>query len=396
VLDGRHLPIELFGSSKAKCTRKLVYLFKKAEKTRDARSAAAKSWWAKQKVMSTNREHSIPDEQPQTGNTAFLQNEERFASGEERVVCPPGTDCMQPGTQGSYNRPSDRPEVNRQSSPSTTPSKQNQDAHLADSSYEGSTTPSKQNQDLHQSDRSADDAVADVPLASLNSAADGAKPALDRDQFLLRVNRLLRERKVSTRTNQAHQQKASALAAQHGTEVFIAAFDRWIRDEQQQDASSFDQCSWVLQRFLQSGATTDYITRAKQGSGGLTQRDPAEFARFLDLVTNHSELMFSRKDQPVIRDIVDEYGADAVFGAWRLYLSDIGEDEFERKHAPGKFATDQGASKVRTYIKKKKDREELMRLADIAERQATARALAENEEILRRQAEEAALINDEV
>ena len=278
VLDGRRLPIELFGSGHAKYIRKLVYnyiatwadpdgteaypgletiardcgltvrglrsviswleehglirvdykaskyrtncytvlfsegdqarcrtalerdeeeqrLLKKAEKTRDARRAAAKSRWAKEKVKSTNREHSIPDEQPQTGNAAFLQNEERFASDEERAAWQPGTECMQPGTQGSYNRPFDRTEVNRPSSPSTTPSKQNQDAHLADSSSEPSTIPSKQNQDLHQSDPSADDAVADVSLPSLNSAADGAKPAFDRDQFLLRVNRLLRERK---------------------------------------------------------------------------------------------------------------------------------------------------------------------------------------------------------
>lgn len=349
-------------------------LLKKAEKTRNARTAAAKSRWARQKPRGSDEEHNVPDEQPETGNAVFLQNEERFASDEERVACPPGTGCMLPGTQRSYNRPLDRTEVNRPSSPST--------------------TPSEESPVLQPSDCSADDAVGDVSLSSLNAGQPGAEPLFDHGRFKADVVKLLRVSRVSAQTKDSHWEQAFTLAQEHGAKVFLAALDLWIRNERRQDAPSVLR-TWVLKCFLDSGAALDSVEQVKQGSGISSQRDTAEFEKFKGLVYLHSGHAFSRKDLPDIQELVEQYGADDLFWAWKDFLSQAGDNEFEQRLAPSKFAGSGGAV-IRYLLQKKKEREDLMRRYEISIRKENERVWAENEEILRRQAEEAALINDDL
>lgn len=95
----------------------------KAEQTSRARSLAAKARWAKHKTKGKgDREQYLLAEQPEVENTVFLEHQERIASDGGRFACEQGTGCIEPGTHGSHDRPSDRQEVNRQIVPSTTPS----------------------------------------------------------------------------------------------------------------------------------------------------------------------------------------------------------------------------------------------------------------------------------
>jgi hypothetical protein len=239
----------------------------KAEQTSLARSAAAKSRWAKKKTeRAEGPERNVLTEQPNVSNAVFLQDAERIASDSERVACEPGTrcistgtECIAPGTQSSHNRPADRPgvnrpEVNRQSTPSTAPSPTSSDVCASENPV---------------------DVVADARLNPINSSGQGEGAALSPDCFMAEVTKVLWRRRLSTRTTQSHRDRAIALARVHSPKLFIAALDRWVINEYMEVAEidrgldlrtsrpRVEERTWVLDYFMSSGSAGAYIERTK-------------------------------------------------------------------------------------------------------------------------------------
>jgi len=105
-----------------------ISLQAKAEQTRLARSEAAKARWAAktssangERSVPSNPEHSVPSE---LGTQRSELTRNPLHDNPEPVASEPGTRCIQPGTQRSYNRPY-TVLMNRPNEPSIQPSSKN-------------------------------------------------------------------------------------------------------------------------------------------------------------------------------------------------------------------------------------------------------------------------------
>jgi hypothetical protein len=239
----------------------------KAERTSLARSRAAKSRWAKRrKGVDGNQERSVFPESPEVENTAFAEGHEWFASDTERIAREPGTGCIaprteriQPGTQGSHDRPLDRPDLN---SPNL------------ERPGEPSPTPSTVTSGINWSADSIVDVVDEVQTTSLHSHGHVAA-ALGQDEFMAEVCRVLERSDLSNQSKKSHRDRAYALAQKHGSSLFIAALECWIHNQ------GWEQCeirigtdvttgkpkverrTWVLDYFISSGSALRYIKRCE-------------------------------------------------------------------------------------------------------------------------------------
>lgn len=224
----------------------------KAEQTSLARSRAAKSRWAKRDLGGNgDGEYYIPPESPNNENTAYLDDEEPIASNSEHFALTPGTECIEPGTYGSHDRPLDRP-LDRPRTPSTTPSPTSSGLCASESPV---------------------DVVADARLNPLNSSGQGEGAVLNPDCFMAEVTKVLRRYDMSTRTTKAHRDRAIALAGVHSPELFIAALDCWLANEGSEVGEISkgpdpvtgrprgEERTWVLEYFISSGEALAYIER---------------------------------------------------------------------------------------------------------------------------------------
>jgi hypothetical protein len=273
----------------------------KAEQTSLARSCAAKSRWAKRrKCVEGDQERCILAEQSETENTAFSQDAESFASDvegdPEHAACVPGTECIQPGTQRSSDRPIHRPWFNR--------------PELESKAKPSTTAPPSSRPESDQ----ADIAVADVVVTQQDSvkiAGDPVPVAFDPKRFIAEVSKLLSRYEMSTSTNQAHRDQAFALAQKYNTEVFLAALENWLDAERY----NYRSRTWVLEAFINSGVAQIYLDQCKDALD-LGVKPSSENIEILHEL-RESGHTFTPTQAPGLVDLAKEHGSYSVDRAIR-------------------------------------------------------------------------------